>query len=101
MFLYRFLFPFRFLFRFCFLFLFLFPFLIRIPVSRFSRRPQIYSEETNGAHAHYREPVPLTFLNLKHICNFLRNSDLSDFSHFRADRSNRSNQIEIIKFQDR
>ena len=22
---------------------------------------QIYSEETNGAHAHYREPVPLTF----------------------------------------
>ena len=28
---------------------------------------QIYSEETNGAHAHYREPVPLMlnlFLNL-------------------------------------
>ena len=23
---------------------------------------QIYSEETNGAHAHYREPVPLTFI---------------------------------------
>ena len=22
---------------------------------------QIYSKETNGAHAHYREPVPLTF----------------------------------------
>ena len=22
---------------------------------------QIYSEETNGAHAHYREPVPLHF----------------------------------------
>ena len=21
---------------------------------------QIYSEETNGAHTHYREPVPLT-----------------------------------------
>ena len=21
---------------------------------------QIYSEETNGTHAHYREPVPLT-----------------------------------------
>ena len=21
---------------------------------------QIYSQETNGAHAHYREPVPLT-----------------------------------------
>ena len=23
---------------------------------------QIYSEETNGAHAHYREPVPLRSL---------------------------------------
>ena len=23
---------------------------------------QIYSEETNGAHAHYREPVPLKSL---------------------------------------
>ena len=23
---------------------------------------QIYSEETNGAHAHYREPVPLTLM---------------------------------------
>ena len=22
---------------------------------------QIYSEETNGAHAHYREPVPLIY----------------------------------------
>ena len=21
---------------------------------------QIYSEDTNGAHAHYREPIPLT-----------------------------------------
>ena len=25
---------------------------------------QIYSEETNGAHAHYREPVPLNVLHL-------------------------------------
>ena len=24
---------------------------------------QIYSEETNGAHAHYREPVPLKIKN--------------------------------------
>ena len=24
---------------------------------------QIYSEETNGAHAHYREPVPLNRVN--------------------------------------
>ena len=24
---------------------------------------QIYSEETNGAHAHYREPVPLRGFN--------------------------------------
>ena len=23
---------------------------------------QIYSEETNGAHAHYREPVPLSLI---------------------------------------
>ena len=22
---------------------------------------QIYSDETNGAHAHYREPVPLSY----------------------------------------
>ena len=30
---------------------------------------QIYSEETNGAHAHYREPVPLTFyrFNSEHL----------------------------------
>ena len=26
---------------------------------------QIYSEETNGAHAHYREPVPLNRLHEK------------------------------------
>ena len=26
---------------------------------------QIYSEETNGAHAHYREPVPLKKRNSK------------------------------------
>ena len=25
---------------------------------------QIYSEETNGAHAHYREPVPLNKLRV-------------------------------------
>ena len=25
---------------------------------------QIYSEETNGAHAHYREPVPLRLLQV-------------------------------------
>ena len=28
---------------------------------------QIYSEETNGAHAHYREPVPLKHVNLNHV----------------------------------
>ena len=27
---------------------------------------QIYSEETNGAHAHYREPVPLIFVYMLH-----------------------------------
>ena len=26
---------------------------------------QIYSEETNGAHAHYREPVPLSCILLR------------------------------------
>ena len=33
-----------------------------IPVMAISKlvlTRQIYSEETNGAHAHYREPVPL------------------------------------------
>ena len=30
---------------------------------------QIYSEETNGAHAHYREPVPLsTGTNILTFC---------------------------------
>ena len=28
-------------------------------ISNFVLTQQIYSEETNGAHAHYREPVPL------------------------------------------
>ena len=31
-------------------------------ISNFVLTQQIYSEETNGAHAHYREPVPLTCL---------------------------------------
>ena len=37
---------------------------------------QIYSEEANGAHAHYREPVPLRhlfnydFYSAKHFCSF-------------------------------
>ena len=35
---------------------------------------QIYSEEPNGAHAHYREPVPLKsknhfILQCAHACN--------------------------------
>ena len=32
---------------------------------------QIYSEETNGAHAHYREPVPLSAQNLIPIWKIL------------------------------
>ena len=28
---------------------------------------QIYSEETNGAHAHYREPVPLNLTGLSNL----------------------------------
>ena len=32
---------------------------------------QIYSEETNGAHAHYREPVPLRYILMKRtLCLF-------------------------------
>ena len=30
-----------------------------IAISNLVLTRQIYSEETNGAHAHYREPVPL------------------------------------------
>ena len=30
-------------------------------ISNFVLTQQIYSEETNGAHAHYREPVPLNY----------------------------------------
>ena len=29
-------------------------------ISNLALTQQSYSEETNGAHAHYREPVPLT-----------------------------------------
>ena len=32
---------------------------------------QIYSEETNGAHAHYREPVPLKEKNQKRAPSYL------------------------------
>ena len=36
-----------------------------VPVTAISNlvlTQQIYSEEPNGAHAHYREPVPLSYL---------------------------------------
>ena len=32
---------------------------------------QIYSEETNGAHAHYREPVPLKSLRVQNSTSLL------------------------------
>ena len=33
---------------------------------------QIYSEETNGAHAHYREPVPLKeFITFRASCYYI------------------------------
>ena len=32
-------------------------------ISNLALTQQIYSEETNGAHAHYREPVPLIVVN--------------------------------------
>ena len=34
-----------------------------IAISNLVLTQQIYSEETDGAHAHYREPVPLTDAN--------------------------------------
>ena len=33
-------------------------------ISNLALARQIYSEETNGAHAHYREPVPAIILSL-------------------------------------
>ena len=33
---------------------------------------QIYSEETNGAHAHYREPVPLKFVAILFLKVFIK-----------------------------
>ena len=33
-----------------------------IAISNLVLTQQIYSEETNGAHAHYREPVPLKLI---------------------------------------
>ena len=36
---------------------------------------QIYSEETNGAHAHYREPVPLS-VNFSTFSKYLPHSPL-------------------------
>ena len=40
---------------------------------------QIYSEETNGAHAHYREPVPLKY---KCCVNKLRDISSDHFSKY-------------------
>ena len=38
---------------------------------------QIYSEETNGAHAHYREPVPLILKALVSIKELEENQENS------------------------
>ena len=38
-----------------------------IAISNLVLTRQIYSEETNGAHAHYREPVPLKAFSTGHI----------------------------------
>ena len=43
---------------------------------------QIYSEETNGAHAHYREPVPL--ICKSHNPNFLIKERFSSVLKTRA-----------------
>ena len=52
-----------------------------VPVTAISNlvlTQQIYSEETNGAHAHYREPVPLrTVLTVQIYSQYIRkNFDL-------------------------
>ena len=39
-----------------------------LAISNLVLTQQIYSEETNGTHAHYREPVPLMFI---FSCDFL------------------------------
>ena len=41
-------------------------------ISNFVLSRQICSEETNGAHAHYREPVPLRFATTLNILSCLR-----------------------------
>ena len=43
---------------------------------------QIYSEETNGAHAHYREPVPL--IKPKLYCFFIACENIRFYSLFAA-----------------
>ena len=55
---------------------------INISIAKSKFFPEMFTDEAV-------QKVILTFLNLKHICNFLRNSDLSDLRHFLADRSNR------------
>ena len=37
---------------------------------------QIYSEETNGAHAHYREPVPLSWRELQKISHLFERRNI-------------------------
>ena len=51
---------------------------------------QIYSEETNGAHAHYREPVPLITTDknynnyLFHHFHCLAKCDISNSSTYKS-----------------
>ena len=40
-----------------------------IAISNLVLTQQIYSEETNGAHAHYREPVPLNLETINQSSN--------------------------------
>ena len=41
-----------------------------VAISNLVLTRQIYSEETNGAHAHYREPVPLMF-DSREFCSII------------------------------
>ena len=41
---------------------------------------QIYSEETNGAHAHYREPVPLNAVHRMRLLTSEKNRIFSECS---------------------
>ena len=64
-----------------------------VAISNLVLTQQIYSEETNGAHAHYREPVPLR----ANVCNFRESVDSREFLNFFIFRPNNLYSILISK----